>query len=92
VGIHQDVFEIARMMQMTTVLVTHDLAEAITLCDRVVILSGRPTHVVHEHEIPFGEGRKMLDLRQRPEYLELYGRLWRDLSDQITLSQTRDAA
>jgi ABC-type nitrate/sulfonate/bicarbonate transport system ATPase subunit len=83
VGIHQDVFRIARMMKMTTILVTHDLAEAISLCDRVFILSKKPAIVAHTHVIPFGEDRMMLDIRATPEYLELYGRLWHDLSEEI---------
>jgi NitT/TauT family transport system ATP-binding protein len=83
VGIHQDVFRITQMMKTTTFLVTHDLAEAITLCDRVLILSKRPARIVHEHTIPFGQERNMLELRERDEYLEIYGRLWHDLSAEI---------
>ena len=83
VGIHQDVFRIARMMNMSAMLVTHDLAEAITLCDRVVILSNRPARIATSYEIPFGEERQMLELRETKQYLELYGHLWHDLSQQI---------
>ena len=83
VEIHQDVFSIARKMRMTMLLVTHDLAEAITLCDKVLILSSRPTTIAQEATIPFGDERKMLDLRQSPEFLELYGTLWDELSSQI---------
>lgn len=83
VGIHQDVHRIQRLMHTTTVLVTHDLAEAATLCDRVVILSNRPAVIAHEHVVPFGEDRNMLELRESPEFLELYGALWRDLSEQM---------
>jgi NitT/TauT family transport system ATP-binding protein len=83
VGIHQDVFRIARRMEMTTLLVTHDLAEAISLSDAVLILSKRPTRIAERHEIPFGEDRKMLELRETPEFLEIYGRLWHELTEQI---------
>jgi ABC-type nitrate/sulfonate/bicarbonate transport system ATPase subunit len=83
IGIHQDVFRITRMLNMTTVLVTHDLAEAITLCDRVVILSQRPATVAGIFEVPFGTQRAMLELRETPEFLDLYGRLWHDLAEQI---------
>ncbi len=86
VDIHQDVFRISRMMEMTTVLVTHDLAEAISICDRVVILSSRPASVAEEHVVPFGNGREMLALRETPEFLDLYGHLWHDLSAQIQAS------
>jgi NitT/TauT family transport system ATP-binding protein len=83
IGIHQDAYRITRMMEMTTVLVTHDLAEAITLCDRVVILSRRPSAVAKEYVIPFGESRQMLKIRETDEYLALYKSLWHDLGAQI---------
>src|SRR5262249_28840959 len=41
VQIHQDVLSIIRKQQMTVVLVTHDLAEAATLCDTVLVMSRR---------------------------------------------------
>jgi NitT/TauT family transport system ATP-binding protein len=92
IGIHQDAFRITRMMEMTTVLVTHDLAEAITLCDRVVILSRRPSAVSKEYVIPFGESRQMLKIRETDEYLALYKSLWHDLGAQIATPRTTDEA
>lgn len=88
VGIHQDVYKIARTLGTTMVLVTHDLAEAITLCDRVVILSARPATIAHDHAVPFDSERSMMDLRDTAAYLELYGTLWKDLSNEISLGQT----
>jgi ABC-type nitrate/sulfonate/bicarbonate transport system ATPase subunit len=84
VQIHQDVLNIVREFGMTVVLATHDLAEAVTLSDRVVILSKRPGTVIKEHVVPFGRQRNVVDLRQSPEFLRLYGELWTDLSGQLT--------
>jgi ABC-type nitrate/sulfonate/bicarbonate transport system ATPase subunit len=83
VGIHQDVIRIIRRLGMTVVLVTHDLAEAISLCDEVVILTRRPGRVFSRHKIDFGDDRNVLELRQTPRFLELYGTLWRELSLQM---------
>jgi NitT/TauT family transport system ATP-binding protein len=83
VRIHQDVFEILRLLKTTTVLATHDLAEVISLCDEIVILSNRPGTVHSRHSVPFGEERNMLELRRTPEFLRLYGTLWDELRDQI---------
>jgi len=88
VGIHQDVFDISRHLGMTMLLVTHDLAEAITLCDRVIILSARPATVATVHSVPFGDQRAIASLRDKPAYLDLYAELWRDLSRQIALSNS----
>jgi NitT/TauT family transport system ATP-binding protein len=86
IGIHQDVFDVIRSLDITTLLVTHDLAEAVTLCDRVVILSNRPSRIVKDHAMPFGETRDMLHVRGTREFLDLYGRLWNDLSAEIAAS------
>jgi NitT/TauT family transport system ATP-binding protein len=83
VGIHQNVLQIVHQQQMTTVLVTHDLAEAISLSDQVVIFSARPGRIFSVHEIPFGDDRNVLALRDDPAFLTLYGQLWHDLSQQI---------
>jgi NitT/TauT family transport system ATP-binding protein len=83
VQIHQDVLRIVRALEMTVVLVTHDLAEAVSLSDRVVMLSRHPGRVFTEHEIPFGDERNVIELRQTPAFLDLYGRMWADLSSLI---------
>jgi NitT/TauT family transport system ATP-binding protein len=86
VMIHQEVLRIVRQLNVTTVLITHDLAEAISLSDRVVILSARPGRVRSIYEIPFGMERDVLTLRREPAFLKLYGELWEDLSKQIERS------
>ena len=84
IAIHQDVYAILRRLNMTCLLVTHDLAEASSLSDDVTILTSRPGRVATQHQVPFGKGeRNMLELRQTSEFLDLYGRLWHDLSQQI---------
>lgn len=86
VVIHQKVLEIVHQLEMTTVLVTHDLAEAISLADSVSIFSARPGRIFASHSVPFGDDRDVLALRDDPEFLTLYGTLWRDLSSQIAMA------
>jgi ABC-type nitrate/sulfonate/bicarbonate transport system ATPase subunit len=81
--IHQDVFDITRQYEITTVLVTHDLAEAMSLSDEVVILTRGPGRVAATHTMPFGPERDIVALREQPEFLELYGKLWRELGLQL---------
>jgi NitT/TauT family transport system ATP-binding protein len=83
VAIHRDVIKIITEFEMTVVLVTHDLAEAITLCNEVVILTRRPGRVYSRHRVPFGRERKPLELRQTKPFLDLYATLWEELSRQI---------
>jgi NitT/TauT family transport system ATP-binding protein len=83
IQIHQDVLNIIRRQGMTVILVTHDIAEAISLSDSVIIFSRGPGHVYKKHAIPFGQDRSMVALRQQADFLELYGELWHDLSSQL---------
>lgn len=92
IQIHQQVADTIERLGMTVVLVTHDLAEAISLADQVVILTGGPGRVAHVHEIDLGERREMLALRDTPQYLAAYGRLWKDLSHQITIATAQPGA
>lgn len=41
----------------TVLLITHDIDEAILLSDKVIVLSQRPTRIIHEFEIPFPHPR-----------------------------------
>lgn len=55
-----DVHSIIKSESKTALLVTHDISEAIALSDKVISLSARPSSVVGEHEITFGEGSPKL--------------------------------
>jgi ABC-type nitrate/sulfonate/bicarbonate transport system ATPase subunit len=84
VAIHQDVLRIMSELEMTVVLITHDLAEAITLCDEVVILTSRPGRVLNRHTVPFVRAtRNAIELRHTREFLDLYAVLWEELGSQI---------
>ena len=83
ISVHQEVYRLLRRFGMSAVLVTHDLAEALCLADRVVLLSRRPAHVVKEYRLELGVERDMLAIRSTDRFLSLYGAIWRDLSDQI---------
>jgi NitT/TauT family transport system ATP-binding protein len=87
VAVQQDVLRIIYRSNMTCVLVTHDLAEAVTMCDDVYILTRRPGRVFTHHEVPFGKDRTVVEMRQDPTFLSLYGTLWHELSQQLGQNQ-----
>lgn len=82
VGVHVDIYRLVREVGISSVLVTHDLGEAISMADRVILLSRAPTRIVSVFDMPFGVERSVRDLRQKPEFLELYGTIWADLEAQ----------
>jgi NitT/TauT family transport system ATP-binding protein len=88
IGVHRDVYALLRRFEMSAVLVTHDLAEAITFSDRVLLLSRAPSHIVREYKVPFPRERDMFDLRRLPEYQALYATIWKDF--EVELKATTD--
>nr|WP_281419637.1 ABC transporter ATP-binding protein [Falsiroseomonas tokyonensis] len=63
----------------SVVYVTHDIEEALLLCDRVVVLSARPCRVIAEITVPFARPRRILG-RPPPEVTELRWRIWEMLA------------
>jgi ABC-type nitrate/sulfonate/bicarbonate transport system ATPase subunit len=90
VAIHAEVYKVVRTSNVATILVTHDLAEALCLSDRILLMSQRPSHMVSEYQVPFGGERDMTGLRSDPRFLELYGKLWQSLGQQIAGGPGRD--
>lgn len=84
IAIHGELHMLLKRMGISAVLVTHDLTEAVSLSDRVFILSRPPAVLVEEVAIPFGPQRNMYDLRDNEEFLRLYGKLWRKLKEEIS--------
>jgi len=63
--------DIRDRLDVTIVLVTHDIDEAVYLGDKVIVLSGRPASVEASIDIPLGRGRDQIETKSRSEYLQL---------------------
>ncbi|MGN1205181.1 MAG: ABC transporter ATP-binding protein [Lachnospiraceae bacterium] len=78
-----DICEIIRSKAKTALLITHDLAEAISLADRVLILSKRPTTV--KYDIPIHltlKDHTPLAARNAPEFQYYFNLLWEAMTDE----------
>ncbi len=67
----------------TIIFVTHDLGEAITLSDRVVVLSRRPARVKRVAEVPLARPRDVFDLAHSGEVAALHRELWEALREDL---------
>lgn len=76
----KDIYDILRKEHITALIVTHDISEAISMSDRIIVLSNRPAIVKEVHEIDFEmENRTPLNCRESPKFSKYYDCLWKGL-------------
>jgi len=78
-AMHSLLLQLAAESGQTVVLVTHDLMEAVTLADRVLVCTRRPATVALEQRIDLKRPRDVLNVRFTNEFKELYDSLWERL-------------
>ena len=76
-----DVWKILKDQKKTALLVTHDLSEAISMSDKIIILSKRPGHIKSILEIHFEEGLTPLKRRNAVEFPSYFNTIWEELVD-----------
>lgn len=80
-----DIGSIIRNSGKTAILITHDLSEAVTLADRVLVLSGRPSKVKYELPVSYNiERGNAIAIRNTEEYQTYFNILWKELSDDFS--------
>lgn len=75
--------ELTRQRRMTVVFVTHDLGEAITLADRVVVFSARPGRIRTIRRIELPRPRDVFRIRFAEDFAHLHEALWDELKDEV---------
>ncbi len=74
----------------TILFVTHDLEEALSLSDEVVVLSAGPaSRIVARHMIDIPRPRNLMDIRTEPRFAELYRQIWAQLKQEVLTSYAR---
>jgi NitT/TauT family transport system ATP-binding protein len=74
----------------SVLFVTHDLEEAISLSDRVIVLSAGPaTRPIAEFDIDLERPREVAEIRMTPRFLELHSAIWNVLREEVLKSYAR---
>ena len=82
-NLHAELLRLWQARQQTVVFVTHDLSEAITLADRVVVMTRRPGRIKVVYDVGLSRPRDVIRVRESPEYLAEYGRIWHALGEEF---------
>ena len=76
----KDIYQILRNENITVLMVTHDISEAISMSDRVIVLTNRPAEVKEIHKIEFEmEKRDPLICRESPKFSKYFDEIWKGL-------------
>ncbi len=76
-----DVFKIIKAEGKTTIMVTHDIPESVSMSDEVIVLSNRPSKIKSVHKIHFNmENRTPLTCRDQPEFSKYFDCIWKELN------------
>lgn len=77
-----DVYKIIKTEKKTAIMVTHDIAEAISISGKVIVLTKRPSKVKAEISINFENGNLTpFQKRRSPQFSEYFNRLWKELNE-----------
>ena len=74
-----DVYHILRKENKSAIMVTHDIAEGISMADRVIVLSKRPGTVSQNIELSFKKDDTPLERRSLPVFQEYFNKIWKEL-------------
>jgi len=81
--LHAELLALWGARRQTVVFVTHDLSEAITLADRVVVMTRRPGTVKIVYDVKLPRPRDVIRVRESEEYLREYGEIWHTLGEEF---------
>ncbi len=77
--ISDDVYKIIKKEKKTVILVTHNIEEAITFADRVIVLTKRPSYIKNIVEIKMDNNDSIYERRKDKNYFKYFDIIWKDL-------------
>ena len=79
----QELLDLWARKRKTILFVTHDLTEAITLSDQVIVMTRRPGQIKGIFDIPLTRPRDVFTIQESSDFHELYRRIWHAFRDEI---------
>nr|WP_307991889.1 ABC transporter ATP-binding protein [uncultured Niameybacter sp.] len=79
--VSDDIYKIIRQEHKDAILVTHDISEAISMCDQIAVLSKRPATIksIYNISLTVNKERTPLEARKASEFKDYFDVLWKEL-------------
>ena len=78
-AVSDDVYKIIKKENKSAIIVTHDLSEAISMADRVIVLTNRPSKIKDIYEIKLTNKSTPIQNRKAKEFAYYYDKIWKDI-------------
>ncbi len=82
-AISDDIYQIIKKEGKTAIMVTHDISQAISMSDRIIVLTKRPAIVKKVYELSFDSHLTPIQRRKTKDFSSYYDQIWRDLDVHI---------
>jgi NitT/TauT family transport system ATP-binding protein len=88
--LQEELLRIWEEHKKTVLFITHSVDEAVTLGDKIMIMTAQPGRAKAMIDVPFARPRGVLELRAKPEYGELVYKIWGYLREEVQEAKARD--
>lgn len=78
-ALSDDIYNIIKKENKTVIMVTHDIAEAISMADRIVVVTKRPASIKSIYDIKLTDKKNPIHNRNAKEFTTYYNLIWKDL-------------
>ena len=78
-AVSDDVYKIIKKEKKSAIIVTHDIAEAISMADHIIVLTNRPCKIKNIYEIKLTNKSTPIENRKTKEFSTYYDKIWKDI-------------
>lgn len=78
-AVSDDVYKIIKKENKSAIMVTHDIAEAVSMSDRIIVLTGRPSKIKNIYEINLENKSTPINNRKDKKFSYYYDMIWKDI-------------
>ena len=78
-SVSDDVYQIIKKEKKSAIMITHDISEAISMADRIIVLTKRPSKIKNIYEMKLTNRSTPIQNRKAKEFAYYYDKIWKDI-------------